>query len=157
MPERRNGLLRGVVLSGMLWGAHSVAAEVPQLNLQLVQGVRAGLIADGTRLMRGRLAIQAPHDGFRVWMEAMTSGSQSNRYVLTGRQHSGHILHVRLEREGWQSDGPGGKGIALLTSEATAEFDMVADGDQQVAADSYGFDLLAATDIPVSDIKDRMP
>ncbi len=140
--------MSGLVVGGLLWGLQVRAADAPQLDVRFPQGQVAGRIADGTRIGQGRITYHGGHVGFQVWAEGSTAGGQPNRYVLMGQQGQRHALKVRLEKEGWQPDNQGGKGIILHAGDDSAEFDVMADGDQTVVSDSYPIDIRGVSLLP---------
>jgi hypothetical protein len=64
-------------------------------------------------------------------------------YVLNGQYQPEHRLRVRLEQEGWHADAADGV-LVSPGGEPRAAFNVVADGDQQIAADIYRMDFEAA-------------
>ncbi|MDK1711727.1 AfaD family invasin [Serratia marcescens] len=120
----------------VLWAGFACASDVPHIVLKQGQTRLAGFIADGTRIAQGRISSEDAHAGFRVYGAGKTMGAPGH-YVLQGTQEARHVLRIRLEHEGWLADSEGGEGIHLLTADRSAEFYVVADGDQMVTADRY--------------------
>ncbi|HCR2979393.1 TPA: hypothetical protein ON189_004584 [Serratia marcescens] len=147
MSGMRTCRVAGMVLGGLLWSFQANAADAPQLEVQTMRGQVSGAIADGTRVAQGRITSYDPHIGFQVWVVGNAVAGDANRYVLTGQQKPQNVLKVRLEKVGWQVDDKENKGIVLHTGDVSADFEVVADGNQVVATDTYpiqikGFVLL---------------
>ncbi|WP_158234021.1 MULTISPECIES: AfaD family invasin [unclassified Erwinia] len=121
-----------------------LAAESPHVSIQ-TGGKLAGQFRDGDIITQVRIASQDAHSGFQFWSEAMKSGSAPNRYVVTGVQNGRNTLRVRIEKEGGQPDSTSGKGLIMRTGDEVASFNVVSDGEQTVTADSYLFDVRAAS------------
>lgn len=119
-------------------------ALAAQLDIQVNAHRMAGYIEDGTILARGHIIDNQPHSGFGVWMDA-PSPQGNQHYILSGRNNSTHQLHVRLEGEKWQLNDMNGKGIVLHSTDVSARFRIVADGNQHVASDSWRLTVQGAT------------
>ncbi|WP_042524898.1 AfaD family invasin [Yersinia ruckeri] len=124
------------------------AADTPQLNLQMNNGLLSGHVNGERRIGQGRIQYYGNHLGFQVWSDASKSGAQPNSYVLLGKNNSSNKLRIRIEQKDWQPDHEGGKGIILHYGGESATFDVVIDGDQTVVADHYSLALNAAMLLP---------
>lgn len=113
------------------------AQDRPELTLTL-RAPQQERLADGALIASGRVQYRGPHGGYRVWLEAPKHGAAPERYVLSGKNSPRHRVSVRLGGEGWVPDreGPHG-GVLRQTADQQVSIDIVADGDQQVAADQY--------------------
>lgn len=137
MRMKHFGWVLAGVLLGALWGAPVQAAETPQFEIRMNDRQVAGQMNDGYRIGQGRIAHFGNHLGFQVWSDVGYSAQRPNRYELTGQRNANHRLRIRIEQAGWVPDSDGGKGIVLHTGEHSAVFNIVLDGDQYLAADSY--------------------
>lgn len=144
------GLIASIVLAWGLASSPARCAEAPQLVLKMNAGSQAGKLRDGTRLGRGTLTSHDVHSGFQIWSEQSDDGSVPAGYVLRGSQNTGNRLRVRLEpaaplRATQTAEHPG---IALNTGDERVTFDVLADGDQSVKADSYALEIKGALLLP---------
>lgn len=141
MTKKNTDWMVVAMVAGLLYVPLTRATDAPQLILQAPDTQLMGKIHDGTLITRGRVVYQGDHVGFQVWSESLKSGRYPNYYLLTGEQSSQHILRVRIEKDGWQPDDMGGKGIVIHTGENTTVFNVVVDGEQTVMADHYLVEL----------------
>lgn len=105
--------------------------------------LRAGEINDGVRITQGHIFTQSNHAGFRVWSNALKSGSQTNHYTLYGMNNRDNQIRVKLEGEGAHSETE--NGIQIETENTSASFNLVIDGRQQVIPDRYVMQVSGAT------------
>lgn len=130
------------VLSNPMW------ATVPTLDYQMAIGLQSGYLSDGNVIGKGWVSYSGAHLGFRVWSEATKSGTQPNRYLLSGLHQPKNQLRVRLEQDGWQADESEGLGIITHTGDERREFRIVVDGKQSVSADMWTLPLQASALLP---------
>lgn len=142
--SRRALWLTLVAMSLLGAACPTLAVEAPQLTVVEGGGSRAGELKDGVQLGQGVLFSQGEHTGFQVWSDVQGVGVDPARYTLTGGQNGANTLKVRLEGGGWSVALAGGKGVVLTTTDNRVSFNVVVDGNQQVAADQYPFVLSAA-------------
>jgi len=125
----------------LTWGGEAVAANEPQLHIRFNSTNVAGMLQDGAKIAEGRITLHSDITGFQVWSNALQAGSQPNRYVASGTENANHKLYFRLEKEGWLPDTRSGKGIVYRGSDNSVTFNILADGNQNVAADSYDLQI----------------
>ncbi|HGP2366853.1 TPA: AfaD family invasin [Salmonella enterica] len=94
-------------------------------------------VRDGEVVARGQISTLLAHSGYHVWLNAEKNGDIPNRYVLIGENNNQHKLSVIIGQNGWIPDIKGGAGIIKQTREVQAQFDIVVNGNQTVAADTY--------------------
>jgi hypothetical protein len=134
-----------IALIVMLNSGQALADDALRLNLQMKQGLQAGTVKDGTSIGRGTLVNHDTHTGFRLWAVPLVSLTRPGYYVLTGKQSGIHKLRIRLVPRGLSvNDKPGSAEMILNTGCFQIAFDVLADGDQKVDADSYVLSLSAA-------------
>ncbi|MDC7861820.1 AfaD family invasin [Pantoea ananatis] len=139
-------LIVAALLTGMASNAPAVGACCPQLVLQMNQGMQSGLVRDGTKLGRGSLASYDTHTGFELASEQAVSTLQPGHYVIAGNQNPSHQLRVHLvPQQLTVTPVPDSTQIRLNTAEGRVVFDVLADGDQTVPADSYRLNVTALT------------
>lgn len=126
----------------------SIAADGPQVDFQSTVSLTAGRYHDGLILGKGRVTYNGPHTGFRVWIDAIKSRAQPNSYILEGQQNAQNKLHVRLEQPGWQPDDMEMNGIAIQTGEYSVLFQVVADGEQNLAAEKWQVNVKGVALLP---------
>lgn len=137
------GLMTGILLA--LTTCHAMADDAPRLMLQMKHGLLAGTVKDGTRLGKGTLVSHETHAGFRLWADAQTVSPKAGHYVLSGKQNGAHQLHIRLVPQNLAAaDKPGSAETVLNTADDRIAFEVLADGDQTVAADSYALNVSGA-------------
>lgn len=138
MNRKTMYLAAAALLAGLVNNVPAVAANSPQLVLQMNQGLQAGAVKDGTKLGRGTLVSYGSHTGFQLWGEQAASTPQPGRYVLTGNQNPSHQVRVRLvPQQLTVSETADTPKITVNTSEDKVVFDILVDGDQSVRADIY--------------------
>lgn len=137
-----------IVLSGGGGLTQAIAAEVPQVRLQMEDVPTGGRIEDGKRIGEGRISYHNNHTGFQVWSGAMTSSDRPEYYVITGISNNRHKIRVRLKGKGWMPDHKTGKGIILYTGDDSAGFYVVSDGEQYIPPDAYEFRVNGVALIP---------
>lgn len=146
MHRKTMYLTVAALLAGLVNNVPAVAAGSPQLVMQMNQGLQAGAVKDGTKLGRGTLVSYAPHTGFQLRSEQAVSTRQQGRYVLTGNQNSSYRLRVRLvPQQLTVTETQGTPGITINTAEDRVVFDILADGNQTVHADSYRLSVTGLT------------
>lgn len=124
------------------------AADAPvRLDIQVRAGLPGGVVRDGTRLATGQVSHADSHTGFRVWSQAPSVPGTPGAYVLSGTGQPGNSLRVRLQGSEWQA-APDGRGLVRQTDRESVSLDVVADGDQQVKADSWSLQLQASALLP---------
>lgn len=149
MNKKTMYLIAVSLLAGMVSNSPAVAAGSPQLVLQMDQGLQAGAVRDGTRLGRGTLISYDSHTGFQLRSEQALSSSEPGRYVLTGNQHPSHKLRVRLVPQKLTvTPAPDTTEIRLNTADTRVVFDILTDGDQNIAADSYRLNITSRSFTP---------
>jgi len=126
-----------VILAGY-WVVFSSIAAMPEVYIQRMNLQMAGLVSDGSLVAQGVIVSRESHSGFRLWSDEGTPG----HYIIRGAQSDRHILRVRLNNEEWKNEG--GTQMTQYTRELKVNFDLVADGDQQVMADNYSLLLNTA-------------
>lgn len=135
--------LTGVLMISLSLLMSGVVLAAPEVSLTARTQGDTGL-RDGARVAEGKVLVREAHTGVRVWLEAVKSGDAPARYVLTGRHRPGHQLRVRLQVGDAEPDHRVGQGLILHTPEPQVRYEVVADGDQKVAADEYGLTVHAA-------------
>lgn len=126
----------GLLMSGM-------AQAAPEVSLTArTQGDTR--LRDGALVAEGRVSVREAHTGVQVWLEAVKSGEAPARYVLSGSNRPAHQLRVRLQVRDAEPDHRDGQGLILHTPEPQVRYEVVADGDQKVAADEYGLTVHSA-------------
>jgi len=142
MKRKRLYLIAAALLTVMASSAPAVAAGSPQLVLQMNHGLQAGSVRDGTKLGRGTLVSYDIHTGFQLRSDQAASGQQGGRYVLTGQQNPAHQLRVRLvPQQQVVTEMADMQVITVHTGEDRMVFDILADGDQRVKADTYSLNI----------------
>ncbi|MGQ8704271.1 AfaD family invasin [Serratia marcescens] len=141
--------VRAYAMAGMLMCClgspiHALAVEAPRLSIQ-TGGKPSGKLHDGQVMAQIRIATQEAHVGFQVWSDGVKSGSEPNRYIVTGIQNASNTLRVRIEKEDARPDSINGKGLIVDTGDSVASFNIVSDGEQTIVADNYQFEVKAAT------------
>lgn len=97
----------------------------------------SSIVHGGEKIGSGQITHRGAHVGFQVWLEGMTSGGGSERYVMRGRNNPSHELRVLIGQDGWIPDSKDGRGIIKQTGEPQASFDIIIDGEQVIEADEY--------------------
>ncbi|MGL4915628.1 MAG: AfaD family invasin, partial [Aeromonas allosaccharophila] len=115
-------------------------AATIDLDLQMMSGTTAGVVPVDMQIGSGRISAIGVHDGFQIWINAVKSGEQANRYIIYGK-NSGHPLRVWIGGDGWANNMESGNGIIINDSREEAVFKVYLDGEQSVATDSYSFVL----------------
>ncbi|TNH83440.1 AfaD family invasin [Aeromonas sobria] len=115
-------------------------AATIDLDLQLLSGTTAGVMAADQQIGSGRISVMGFHDGFQIWSHAAKSSEQANRYVLYGK-NSGHPLRIWIGGDGWANNMESGNGIITNETGGGAVFKVYLDGEQLVATDKYTFEL----------------
>lgn len=104
-------------------------------NLHLdINSLHGGRLSDGVKLARGKLICPESHSIFHVWMNARI-GKNTDNYIIYGKI-PGNEIHVRIEGEGWLSDKDK-HGIIKSSSEYSAMFSVVSNGNQVAPVDEY--------------------
>lgn len=143
MSRRVVCLMMGTLLATTT--CHTMAGDAPLMLLQMKRGLQADNIKDGMRLGRGILVTHEIHAGFRLWSDAQNASSQPGHYVLSGKQNNAHQLHIRLVPQNIEAtDKSGSTEIVLNTGANRMIFYVLADGDQEVAADIYALNVSEA-------------
>lgn len=127
--------------AALLLASAGVAADSPRLALLMRHGLQAGVLNDGTALGKGILISQDAHVGFLLRSDPSVASLQYGHYILVGKQNRAHLLRVRLAPQ--RCGEAGGSGMVLLSSGDRAVFDVLADGNQSVEADSYALNVRA--------------
>ncbi|MEL5280740.1 hypothetical protein PTR01_20820 [Serratia bockelmannii] len=135
--------MAGMLMCGLGSSVNALAVEAPRLSIQ-TGGELSGKLHDGQVITQIRIATQDAHIGFKLWSDGTTSGSEPNRYIVTGVQNGRNTLRVRIEKEGGRPDSINGKGLIVDTGDDVASFNIVSDGDQTVVSDDYQFEVKAA-------------
>ncbi|MGY0163505.1 AfaD family invasin [Edwardsiella tarda] len=94
-------------------------------------------VSDGQIVGHGRVSTQQAHSGYQVWLNAERNGDAPHRYILEGKNNRQHKLYVVIDQEGWRPDIKGGLGIIKQTRDVQAQFDIVANGNQNAPVDTY--------------------
>lgn len=125
--------------------SHAMADDAPRLLLQMKRGLLADTVKDGMRLGKVTLVSHETHTGFRLWADAQTVSPQAGHYVLSGKQNGAHQLRIRLVPQNLAvADKPGSAETVLNTADDRIAFEVLTDGDQTVAADSYVLNVSGA-------------
>ncbi|ELM3737373.1 invasin [Edwardsiella piscicida] len=127
------GLLAALFTFGTL---NSQAEGNVELTLRMVPNL-SSQVWDGQKISGGEIRTHNAHSGYQVWLDAPQLMGAPNRYVISGKSGAQHKLRVILVQNGWEPDKKTGHGVIKLTGEAQAYFDIIADGNQTIPADSY--------------------
>lgn len=129
-------LIGCLLVSFSLEGVGATLTAEPEVSLTIrMQGNTH--IRDGDPVAEGRIRMLEAHSAVQVWLAAAKSGEAADRYALNGRNYPRHELRVRLQIRSSEPDTRGGQGRILRTAEELIRYNVVADGDQQVAPDEY--------------------
>ncbi|MBH3000328.1 invasin [Serratia marcescens] len=112
------------------------ADDEPKMQLS-ARPLSGTYLQNGTVIGHGTVSYSGAHSGFEVWLDAPQNGGRPGHYVIRGKHNASHLLHIRLEQEGWTTEEGSGKGIVTKTRENKVAFDIVADGSQDVLPDQY--------------------
>ncbi|HGL5969606.1 TPA: AfaD family invasin, partial [Klebsiella aerogenes] len=115
-------------------------ASAARLVLQMDHGLQAGFLRDGTQLGRGAIVSDEGTGMFQLRSHSLQSDADrgTSHYILTGQQNAAHQLKVTLIPVGdTRVQHSEVYGLVLSGNQNQAHFSVVADGDQQVAADRY--------------------
>ena len=123
------------------------ADDEPKMQLS-ARPLSGTYLQNGTVIGHGTVSYSGVHSGFEVWLDAPQNGGRPGHYVIRGKNNVSHLLHIRLEQEGWAADIKGGKGILLLTGEEQANFDIVVNDAQDVMPDQYAIVAQAVAILP---------
>ncbi|EFA7453071.1 adhesin [Escherichia coli] len=124
-------------ISSTLIIALSGASQSAELEVY-TQHSRGGRLADNAQIAKGRIVCQETHSGFYVWMNAQKAGEQSGHYIIKGQTNSQHEIRVRLGGDGWlPSVIKDRNGVARSGTDERANFEILVDGNQNVAPDEY--------------------
>lgn len=141
-------MMRSLVMAVLVLTALSARADdKPELTLS-GRSHLGSQVREGDLIANGKITYQGRHSGFKVWLEARKSGEAPDHYIVTGTHDGEHELRVVIGRDGWRPDDKAGNGIIILTGEPQAEFDVVSDRDQTVAADEYRIMVNGAYQVP---------
>lgn len=135
--------LTGVLMISLILLMSGMVQAAPEVSLT-ARSQGDTHLRDGARVAEGRVLVREAHTGMRVWLEAMKSGEDPARYILSGSNRPAHQLRVRLQVRDAEPDRRDRQGLILLTPEPQIRYEVVADGDQKVAADEYGLTVHAA-------------
>ncbi|CAI2091861.1 putative pilin structural protein SafD [Serratia ficaria] len=131
-------VITGLMAVWLSLSASGAQAGTNGIDLKLsMRPINERQLNDGQIIGSGQVAYQGEHRGFQVWLTAEKQNGAAERYILRGSNNNTHRMFVRLERPEWIPDDIGKQGIIIYTGEARADFNIVIDGDQEVAADSY--------------------
>lgn len=123
-------------------------ADSPELTLTS-RPQQDSRLRDGAIIGSARVTYRPSHTGFRVWLEAEKSGTAPDRYVLRGKSSASHRLKVRLAGGIWQPDSTESRsGVIRQTADEQVSVDIVADGNQEAAADEYVITANAVAMVP---------
>ncbi|MFP3439075.1 AfaD family invasin [Pantoea sp. SIMBA_133] len=120
------------------------AADNIQIVLQAPQKNLAGAVSDGTRLGKGALISCDDHRGFQLYGAQTAGATTPGHYVLTGSHNPSNQLRVRLYSQKPLTTEQDGAAVSVNTLEDKVVFDIVADGNQWVRADSYTLNIYGA-------------
>ena len=126
------GLVASMFIGGVL---PVVAGDNPELSMVTLPVVSSH-VEDRQVIAHGYISSSENHGGFQVWLDAASLANEPDRYVITGKYDRQHELRIFIGRDGWQPV-KGGRGIVMLTGDSQAEFDVMADGAQDVSGDEY--------------------
>ncbi|AGB84025.1 Enterobacteria AfaD invasin protein [Serratia sp. FGI94] len=136
-------VVTGLMAAWLSLSAFGVQAGANGIDLKLsMQPINERQLSDGQIIGSGQVTYPGEHRGFQVWLTAEKQNGAAERYILRGSNNNAHRMFVRLERPEWHPDDIGKQGIILYTGEARADFNIVIDGDQAVAADNYAVPAL---------------
>ncbi|EFM3715489.1 adhesin [Escherichia coli] len=144
-----NGSIRKMmrVTCGMLLMVMSGVSQSAELTLES-HGSRGGQLRDGEKLATGRIICREAHTGFHVWMNERQVDGRAERYVVQSKDGR-HELRVRTGGDGWSPvKGEGGKGVSRPGQEEQFFFDVMADGNQDIAPGEYRFSVGGACVVP---------
>lgn len=127
--------------ASLLLGYQNSRLKSAESNFNM-QPINERQLSDGQIIGSGQVTYPGEHRGFQVWLTAEKQNGAAERYILRGSNNNAHRMFVRLERPEWHPDDIGKQGIILYTGEARADFNIVIDGDQAVAADNYAVPAL---------------
>ncbi len=105
-------------------------------------------LRDGAKVATGRIICREAHTGFHVWMNERQVDGRAERYVVQSKDGR-HELRVRTGGDGWSPvKGEGGKGVSRPGQEEQVFFDVMADGNQEIAPGEYRFSVGGACVVP---------
>lgn len=131
-------MIIGVMAAWLSLSASGLRAETGQIELKLsMRPIYDRHLVDGQIIGNGKVIYQGEHRGFQVWLTADKRNGAAGRYILRGENNPSQQMLVKLEAEGWILDDGDDKGIILHGGEPRADFNIVIDGNQDVAVDSY--------------------
>lgn len=133
-----------VVLSLMAGLASSAALADTTLTLQVNPHQVGGMLPGNTIIGHGQISTTDTHGGFQVRGTTEQDSTHPGTYIIRGKNDAQHQLRVRLEKQDWQTVGTQDKGIYTRTTEPSADFDIVTDGNQRVSGDEYTLSLEGA-------------
>lgn len=122
-------------LAGTLLFVATTRAEDTVLLLRPVNGLKATHVKDGTTLIRGTVRNALAHTGFSLRLRCDDSVSDGT-CLLPGERNTEHRLQVALVADSAERMPDGS--VFIDTAEPYASFRIVAAGDQEVPADSWG-------------------
>ncbi|HAO7354462.1 TPA: adhesin [Escherichia coli] len=128
------------VTCGMLLMVMSGVSQAAELHLES-RGGSGTQLRNGAKLATGRIICREAHTGFHVWMNERQVDGRAERYVVQSKDGR-HELRVRTGGDGWSPvKGEGGKGVSRPGQEEQVFFDVMADGNQEIAPGEYRFSV----------------
>ncbi|MCE1613388.1 AfaD family invasin [Enterobacter ludwigii] len=130
-------VLTGVMAVWLSLSATGVQADTNGIALKIsMWPINERQLYDGQIIGSGQIVSPGEHRGFQVWLTAEKNNGAAARYILRGNNNA-HRMFVRLERPEAIPDDIGKQGIIIYTEATNVDFNIVVDGDQNVAVDRY--------------------
>ncbi|OPJ99447.1 hypothetical protein B1R44_06995 [Serratia marcescens] len=131
-------VMTGVMAAWLSLSAFGAQAGTNGVDLKIsMWSINERQLHDGQIIGSGQIVSPGEHRGFQVWLTAEKQNRAAARYILRGNNNNTHRMFVRLERSEAIPDEIGKQGIIIYTDAASVDFNIVIDGDQEVAADRY--------------------
>jgi hypothetical protein len=137
------GHLLRILLFALFFCSTTVIANDTVLQLSMVH-LEGSSLNDGHLIGRGRVRCGGEQSGFRVWMAPEFLTPDKHSYVLNMANNEQVKLHIRLQGHGWQPAMTSDLGIGKVGRDSSAEFEIVANGNQLLSPGIYTLRINAA-------------